>query len=119
MALNAERTSGDGVLSVDWGDGSGEERFDHDAERPQSYKHIYQFGQYNGLVSFLQDNCEITRYFSVDATRTSSIDSNYALVLFLILLILPFSYWSYIRGRVLMKTEMKKFAEENKKDPNK
>ncbi len=113
VMLDVLLTNGDGVLFVDWGDGTTEERFDHDADRPTSYEHVYSTGQHNGSIRFEQGECNIARYFSVDARGHSGINTNFYLMALLILAILPFSYWSYIEGKVLMQKEVKKATKSN------
>lgn len=99
ITLDVLITNGDGVLFVDWGDGNPVERFDHDADRPDGYQHAYSSGQFNGTARFVQGECEIVRYFSVDATATNDTNFNYWLVLVLTLIILPFTAYSYNRGK--------------------
>jgi hypothetical protein len=101
LELDVFLTDGDGVATVLWGDKTAEEVFDHSAVRPVPLKHTYdRIGGYNGQVTFTQGGCAYTRYFSVDVVDVENSDNvNLWLVLFLILLLLPFSYISYEKGK--------------------
>lgn len=107
VELNVLLTSNDGILYVDWGDGSNEERFDHDEDRPTPYMHKYEPGQYNGIIRYSQGECEQIRYFSVDMSKITNNEDRYWLMALIILAILPFSYYAYARGKDLHPEEEK------------
>lgn len=88
LSINVLRTSGDGILTVDWGDGSSEEKFDHDSQRPIPYQKKYNaVGTYNGKVTFSQNNCEKVRYFSASVTEENRTNKKFIVVFLLILLL--------------------------------
>ena len=105
VPIDVLQTSGDGVATIQWGDDSIDERFDHDATRPRTYQHRYlEEGSYNGSVRFVQGDCNLTRYFSVSVVRGPGSDVPWERA-YLLLLLLPFSIVTYRRGKQLMEQE--------------
>ncbi len=97
--IDVLETSGGGTLYIDWGDSSQEERFSHDATRPQAYRKIYQkSGDYNGSARFVQGDCEVIKYFSV-RVRDSDTSSIPWSILTLLVVIILFATNRYYRAR--------------------
>jgi len=89
LSLDVFLSSGDGILYVDWGDSTLKERFDHDADRPQSYRKSYEkAGDYNGTARFVQGDCEVVRYFSVQVSDPLNANFVWSFWLFLATVVL-------------------------------
>jgi len=98
--LNVLLTNGDGVILVDWGDGTNQQKFDHSAETPSAIRHFYKSaGRYNGKITFTQGDCSFDRYFSVDTITSNRISNNFWLLIVVIVLLTPVSYIANERGR--------------------
>ncbi len=105
ISIDVLKTNGDGVVTIDWGDDQTDERFDHDADRPVQYSHQYSSpGLYNATIRFTQDDCSITRYFSLEITESEAGIIAWSRVYWLLALV-PFSVVAYKKGIVLMKEE--------------
>ncbi len=116
VKLDILKSSGDGVVVVDWGDGSIEkdennknyvkkgeslgsrtsivfgEEFNHSAQRPKSIAKKYDTaGNYNGKISFRNDDCEQVRYFSVNVINKDSDNSSLRYLWIVIILLLMLS----------------------------
>ena len=101
ISLDVYKSSGDGILEIDWGDQSPEEKFDHSANRPTTYTYSYRrAGRYNGSVRFIQGECSIIRYFSVAVvSEEPNNNSSFYKLSFITFILMPISYAANRIGR--------------------